>query len=199
MKPTIVPMEFKGIKLPVLIRKFDASVGLTREERLHHSEEGFNLAIVRKGVQDHQDIFRLTDKIGYSDQKSPKEIMAELAELVLEQNPHFRAFEPRNRPKIQEMGKLSEIAEKRRNGIEAIGVLEQKTLKSAKTAILKIWEKFSDPEIAEKLDCFEIGVETLRDRNWTFWDCLRIAERFDLDVKVVFEQFSNSRKGEGGP
>ncbi len=186
------------------IRKFDENEGLTREDGIYESRGGFNLVIIKKCILDFVELFHTIDRCGYSKEKLPKEIIADLAESALEQNPHFRAFWISgpgkvkrsdfsvNSTKLAEYAKKAKIAKERKAQIRD---LEQKTLENAKKTILLILEEFSNIEIAEKLDIFEIGVETLKNRNWTFRDCLSIAEKLDLDVEIIFGRFRESREG----
>jgi hypothetical protein len=199
-----VRLEEFGIKYE--IRKFADDEELTRSDGIYECKEGFDLVVVQRCVVDFGNLFRLCDTSGYSSKKSPREIIAGIAENCLDENPHFRAFWVSGPGKVEkpdfeeisrkkaEFAKNAKIAEKR---YDRIRDLELKTLENAKKTILRIFDEMSNSEIAEKLDIFEIGVETLKSRNWTFWDCISIAEKLDLDVEVVFGRFRSYAEGKG--
>jgi hypothetical protein len=188
------------------IRKFDANEELTRDDGIYEDRGGFDLAIIKKCIVDFGDLFYALDKSGYSAERPPREIMVDLAENCLKVNPHFRDFWISGPGKVEkpDFGEISaKMAENRKNAKIAqkrdhrIRELEQKALSRAKNTILRIFDEMSNSEIAEKLDIFEIGVETLKNRNWTFWDCISIAEKLDLDVEVVFARFRHYGEGRG--
>ena len=183
------------------VRKFDENEELTREDGIYEDRGGFDLAIIKKCILDFGQLFQAIDQSGYSDKKPPREIMEELAEYCLAVNPQLRRFWISGPGKVEKpdfeeiaakLAKSAKTAKTAKERNDRICDLERKTLKSAKKTILRIFDEMSNSEIAEKLDIFEIGVETLKSRNWTFWDCISIAEKFDLDVEVVFGRFRRS-------
>ena len=78
------------------------------------------------------------------------------------------------------------MAEKREMEIRVLEEKERKILQNAKIAILAKTATFTRAEIAEKLDILEVGVEVLKNRGWTFWDCLSIADKLNLELEIVF-------------
>jgi len=188
------------------VRKFDENEELTREDGIYESKGGFDLAIIKKCILDFGQLFYIIDQSGYSKKKTPAAIMEELAEFCLEVNPHFRDFWVSGPGKVEKRD-ISEIsAEIAKNREKAkidekldreLRELEQKTLRKAKNTILRIFDELSDSEIGEKLDISEKSVKTLKSRNWTFRDCLSIAEKLDLDVEVVFGRFRTYGEGKG--
>lgn len=206
MDQKLVMSKIEAPDIMYNIRKFDANEELTRKDGIYEDRGGFDLLIIKKCIVDFGGLFHMIDQSGYSDKKTPRAIMEDLAESVLEVNPHFRRFWVSGpgkveKPDFEEMSaKLAKNAkkakiEKKRD--DEIRVLEQKVLRSAKNTIFRIFDEMSNSEIAEKLDIFEIGVETLKNRNWTFWDCISIAEKLDLDVEVVFGRFRQYGEGRG--
>jgi len=206
MTTETVTVKIAEFGIDYKIRVFEDSEELTREDGIYESRAGFDLAIIKKCVLDFGELFRNCDISGYSAEKSPKAIMEEISENCLDENPHFRAFWVSGPGKVEkpdfeeisrkkaEFAKNAKIAEERKDRICA---LQLKTLENAKKTILRIFDEMSNSEIAEKLDIFEIGVETLKNRKWSFWDCLSIAEKLDLDVEVVFGRFRSYAEGKG--
>ncbi len=204
MDQKLVLEKIEAADLMYNIRKFDENEGLTRADGIYESRGGFNLVIIKKCILDFAQLLHAIDQCGYSKEKLPKEIIADLAESALEQNPQFRESWISGPGKVKRSdfsGTSTKLAENAKNAKiakernEQIRDLERKTLENAKKTILRILEEFSDIEIAEKLDILEVGVEVLKNRNWTFRDCLSIAEKLDLDVEIIFGRFRESREG----
>ena len=208
MSQRLVIGRIEAVDLMYNIRKFDENEGLPQEDGIYESKGDFEVAIVKKCILDFRKLLHVIDQSGYSEEKPPKEIIADLAENALEQNPHFRSFfvsrlekskkakkSKKESSEMTEIRNIDEKSEKTRKRILATELKGQKTLENAKNTILRIFDEMSNSEIAEKLDIFEIGVETLKNRSWAFWDCISVAEKLDLDVEVVFGRFRESREG----
>ncbi len=204
MNPELAMGKLEAPDIMYNVRKFDENEELSREDGTYEDRGGFDLAIIKKCILDFGQLFQAIDQSGYSNKKPPREIMEELAEYCLEVNPQLRRFwvsgpgkveKPdfeETRSKMAKFAKKAKIAKERDDEIRELG---RKTLGNAKNTILRIFDEMSNSEIAEKLEVSEKRVKMLKSRNWTFWDCLSVAKKFDLDVEVVFGRFHESREG----
>lgn len=193
MNYTIETVRIETLGLTYNIRVYNPEVFLGDDRRRWDSKESFDYTVARKCVEYLGDLVRMAHQLGCCSEKSPKAIIAEVAESALERNPHFRAQNP-------EFAEMSEIERKRRETAKkqsaqkvVLDDLELKTLQNAKKGILRLFGDLSDSEIAGKLDIPEKSVKTLKSRNWTFRDCLKLAEKLDLDVEIVFGRFRQYR------